>query len=93
MRRKPAIVGMTLLLMDVISDGWIGFIEEVAVLEDFQRMGIAQALLDWSLQVARAHHCVYVDLTSSPKREAARHLYTSVGFVERKTGSYRLNLL
>jgi ribosomal protein S18 acetylase RimI-like enzyme len=60
----------------------------VVVDEKMRRLGIGAALIRYALDLARESGAEGVSLTSNSQREAANHLYKSLGFELRKTNPY-----
>ena len=86
------IVGSLTLVLVRIPTGLRAIIEDVVVDERSRGQGVGRALNEHALEVARAAGAVTVDLTSRPSREAANHLYLSLGFEVRDTNVYRYKL-
>jgi len=59
-------------------------IENVAVLESCQRMGIGKILFDEIEKFGERHHCHYQMLVSGLARTGAHHFYKRLGFEEAK---------
>lgn len=78
---------LTLLVYPTLTE--IGArIETVVVDESVRRQGVARGLMDAALRVAAEKGAEIVQLTSSPARVAANHLYTTFGFKLLKTNAY-----
>ena len=86
------IVGVATLVVFRIPTGLRAWIEDVVVDEAAGGQGIGTLLTEAMLDKARTLGCKTVDLTSRPSREAANALYRKVGFEQRETNVYRLNL-
>ncbi|MFZ2803876.1 MAG: GNAT family N-acetyltransferase [Patescibacteria group bacterium] len=69
-----------------------GRIEDVVVHPEFRGKGIGRGLIEQLIGHARRNEYELLSLTSSPKREAANHLYTNLGFERYETNVYRLKL-
>jgi ribosomal protein S18 acetylase RimI-like enzyme len=69
------------------------FLDHLVVAEDWRRRGVARALMQHAIEVAAAAGASRLDLTASERKAEARALYASLGFHERATGSFRLELL
>lgn len=67
-------------------------IEEVVVDENYRRQGIARGLMEHLLEEGKNRKLKCAELTSNPKRVAANNLYQSLGFEQRETNVYRMNL-
>jgi ribosomal protein S18 acetylase RimI-like enzyme len=97
----------TVLLMAVDGDRYVGtltlalfriptalraWIEDVIADPAQSGRGIGRTLTEAALRVARERGAKTVDLTSRPSREAANHIYRSMGFEPRETNVYRYEL-
>lgn len=82
------IVGILTIAIYRVPTGLRSIVEDVVVDQDFRRRGIAEALLLAAIKFARSAGVNGISLTSNPQREAANHLYQSMGFELRKTNSY-----
>jgi ribosomal protein S18 acetylase RimI-like enzyme len=86
------IVGSLTLVIFRIPTGLRAWIEDVVVDESARGRGVGEALNRFALDRARADGARTVDLTSRPSREAANRLYQRLGFTERETNVYRIEL-
>jgi ribosomal protein S18 acetylase RimI-like enzyme len=91
-RLDGQIVGMALLLTLTTLSGDTGYVEEVVVDEAARGRNISTALMRALLDLAARKGLRFVDLTSRPSRDAANHLYRSLGFRLRETNCYRYDL-
>jgi ribosomal protein S18 acetylase RimI-like enzyme len=82
------ILGMLTLIVYRVPTGVRARIEDVVVDESVRGQGIAAALVERALEVARAKGADGVALTSNPRREAANKLYQKVGFKKWETNMY-----
>ena len=82
---------MTLVLFR-IPTGLRAWIEDVVVDEAARGRGVGETLNRAAIEWARGAGATTVDLTSRPSREAANRLYRRLGFQERATNVYRLDL-
>ncbi|MBM3261051.1 GNAT family N-acetyltransferase [Candidatus Kaiserbacteria bacterium] len=89
---KNNIVGMTMLAYYHKPTGRVGIIEDVIVDQAYRRQGIGRALVQRAIDTGRRCGLKHIELTSNPSRVEARALYTSLGFKERDTGCFRLEL-
>ena len=57
-----------------------GYIDNVAVREEYRRQGIAQALLDVFLRFGKAHQLAFLTLEVRASNDPAKQLYLKHGF-------------
>ena len=69
------------------DDCWL---EDLFVLEEARRAGWGRALLDASLERARARGCARIELDVDEGNEAAQALYESAGFISSKRPGERV---
>lgn len=86
------IVGMLTLVTFRLPTGVRAWVEDVVVDAAARRRGVAEALLQAALELARTRGAQTVDLTSRPSREAANRLYQRTGFEQRLTNVYRFTV-
>jgi ribosomal protein S18 acetylase RimI-like enzyme len=86
------IVGSLTLVLFRIPTGVRAWIEDVVVDESARGQGVGEALNREALRVAGDAGARTVDLTSRPSREAANRLYQRLGFEQRDTNVYRIEL-
>lgn len=91
-RNGDSIVGMATLITILTPSGLYGIVEDVVVHERVRGRGIGRALAERLITEARRQRMMMLELTSSPSRIAANHLYQSLGFQKRETNPYRLIL-
>jgi ribosomal protein S18 acetylase RimI-like enzyme len=84
-----AIVGAVTLVLFRIPSGLRARIESLVVDEGARGRGVGRALCEEALARAKVARATTVDLTSSPARQAANHLYETLGFEARRTNVYR----
>jgi ribosomal protein S18 acetylase RimI-like enzyme len=87
-----SIVGTLTLVLFRIPTGVRAWIEDVIADPAASGQGVGRALNQAALDEARRRGARNVDLTSRPSREAANHLYRSMGFQPRETNVYRYEL-
>ncbi len=87
-----SILGSMTLALFRIPTGLRAWIEDVVVDEEARGRGVGEALNRAAIERARSAGAATVDLTSRPSREAANRLYRRLGFQERTTNVYRLDL-
>ena len=90
--RDGVIVGSMTLAMFLIPTGRRAWIEDVVVDGEARGKGVGQLLNERAIEIAKEAGARTVDLTSRPSREAANRLYKRLGFVERETNVYRLEV-
>ncbi|MGP0032027.1 MAG: GNAT family N-acetyltransferase [Acidimicrobiales bacterium] len=88
-RDEGVVVGMLTLAVFTLPTGVRAWIEDVVVDDAARGSGVASALVQSALDLARAQGARTVDLTSRPEREAANRLYLRLGFARRETNVYR----
>jgi ribosomal protein S18 acetylase RimI-like enzyme len=86
--REDPIIGILCLTVYRVPTGLRSIIEDVIVDENARRQGIGEALVRYAIELAREAGANGVSLTSNPQREAANHLYRSMGFELRRTNPY-----
>ena len=89
---EQAVVGTMTLAIFRIPTGPRAWIEDVVVDGSARGRGVGEALNRVAIDRARAAGATTVDLTSRPSREAANRLYRRLGFEQRTTNVYRLDL-
>jgi N-acetylglutamate synthase-like GNAT family acetyltransferase len=72
--------------------GLIGRLEDVLIHSDFQSGGLGKLIIDELITLGEKLQLRQIVLTSNPKREAARHIYVSRGFVLYETGVFVRNI-
>ena len=87
---RNRIVVMLCLVVYRTASAFVARVEDVVVLSDNRGRGIGRRLMDFAVEYARGLGVNRIDLTSHPGREAANHLYASMGFEKRNTNVYRL---
>ncbi|WP_420847168.1 GNAT family N-acetyltransferase [Nonomuraea basaltis] len=91
-RMEGQIVGTLTLVVLPLPAGIRARIEDVVVDEAARGRGVAAALTEHALELARKSGARTVDLTSRPSRQAANRLYERVGFQRRESVVYRFQL-
>ncbi|MBR5467542.1 MAG: GNAT family N-acetyltransferase [Bacteroidaceae bacterium] len=87
------IVGMTTVCCFTIPTGRHASIEDVVILPEYQGIGLGRKLVQHALETLKATRLQYkVGLTSKPARIAANALYRSMGFVQKETNVYTLEI-
>ena len=83
-----AIVGTLTLVLTRLPSGFKGRIEDVIVDEAARGQGLGERLTEEAMRLAAEAGARSVELTSSPRREAANRLYRRLGFEQRETNVY-----
>ncbi len=91
-RLEGRLVGTLTLAMFPLPTGLRAWIEDVVVDSAARGAGVGAALVSSALDTARTAGARTVDLTSRPSREAANRLYGRMGFTQRQTNVYRIEL-
>ncbi|MGI8791666.1 MAG: GNAT family N-acetyltransferase [Acidimicrobiales bacterium] len=86
------IVGTLTLAMFRIPTAMRAWIEDVVADPAASGQGVGKALSHAALTEARQRGAKTVELTSRPSREAANHIYRSLGFQLRDTNVYRYEI-
>jgi ribosomal protein S18 acetylase RimI-like enzyme len=86
------IVGTLTLVLFRIPTGIRAWIEDVIADPAAAGQGVGRLLNQAALDESRRRGARNVDLTSRPSREAANHIYRSMGFEPRETNVYRYDL-
>jgi GNAT superfamily N-acetyltransferase len=82
------IAGMLTLALYRVPTGGRSIVEDLVVDEQFRGRGIAKALLQSAIEIAREAGANGVALTSNPQRVEANQLYLRMGFKKRQTNAY-----
>jgi len=85
---KGPIVGLLTLIVYPTPTGVRARIEDVVVDESARGHGLASALIQSALEIAKQKGADGVALTSNPRREAANRLYQKLGFTRWETNVY-----
>ncbi len=90
--KSDEIVGILTLVIYDIPTARRAWIEDVVVDAEHRGEHIGLALVDKAIEIARECHANQINLTSNPRRTAARSLYRRCGFTEVETTLFRLKL-
>lgn len=82
------IAGMLTISIYRVPTGVRSIVEDVVVDTAFRGKGIAKALMQSAIEIAREAGANGVALTSNPQRVEANQLYLSLGFHKRETNAY-----
>jgi len=74
------------------TGGRVGRIEDVVVDEKFRGKGFGKMLMEKLIEIAKENNLTKLQLTSSPKRQAARGMYVTMGFEMKDTNVFILDL-
>jgi GNAT superfamily N-acetyltransferase len=86
------VVGMVTVCVFTTLTGTKAYLDHLVVEREWRRRGVARALMEHAIEVARSAGASRLDLTANAGKTAARALYASLGFQPRDTGSFRLEL-
>ena len=86
------IVGSLTLVIFSIPTGKRAWIEDVVVDEKCRNKGVGEVLNKDAINIARQRGVKTVDLTSRPSRQSANRLYNRLGFIQRETNIYRIEI-
>jgi ribosomal protein S18 acetylase RimI-like enzyme len=87
------ILGALTLVTFPIPTGVRAWIEDVVTDEAARGKGVATALIDEAIRLAKQASARTIDLSSRPSRMAAGVLYERMGFEQRETRMYRYKLI
>jgi GNAT superfamily N-acetyltransferase len=86
--KDSQIAGMLTISIYRVPTGIRSIVEDVVVDADYRGRGIAKALLQEAMSVAREAGASGIALTSNPQRVEANQLYLAMGFKRRETNAY-----
>lgn len=86
------IIGMGALVLVNVPEKLKGRIEDIVVDAEYRGRGIATAITKMLVSRAKERKIRLLELSSSPKREAANKLYQKLSFMRVETNVYRLYL-
>jgi ribosomal protein S18 acetylase RimI-like enzyme len=87
------LVGMVTLCVFTTLTGPKAYLDHLVVAPACRRHGIGRALVQYAIRRAQAAGASRIDLTANSQKQAGRELYRSLGFRERDTGIFRLDLI
>ena len=82
----------SLIVHQVPSEGFVARVEDVIVLESHRGKGYGRKIMEELIKIARKKKVNKINLTSNPKRVAARNLYNSIGFEMYDTGVFKMEI-
>ena len=86
------VLGMVTLCFFRTLTGPKAYLDHLVVDPGARRQGVGRALVEHAITHARAAGAARIDLTAGDRKEAGRALYASLGFRERDTRVFRLQL-
>ena len=86
------VVGMVTLCVFRTLTGPKAYLDHLVVGPDWRRRGIGRALMQYAIEQASTAGASRIDLTANAQKQAGHALYRSLGFQERDTENFRLNL-
>lgn len=92
LKDKERTVGMVTLCLYHAPSGCKGCIEDVVILPEYQGKGLGKQLLQHVLDEAKLHTPLTIYLTSRPQRIAANSLYRKLGFQQKETNVYKMDI-
>lgn len=90
--RDGRVVGMVTLCVFRTLTGPKAYLDHLVVAPEWRRCGIGRALVEHAVAQAVAAGASRVDLTANATKQAGHALYRSLGFRERETHNFRLDL-
>lgn len=72
--------------------GEVGRLEDIVVDENYHGQGLGEKLVVRLVEIAKENNLQKIQLTSSPRRIAARRLYQKIGFEMKDTNVFVMNL-
>lgn len=85
-------VGMATVCRTLAPTGIKWWVEDVVVSDHVRGHGLGRRLVEYALDYISSIESASVMLTSRPSRVAANNLYRSMGFGQKETNVYRMNL-
>jgi ribosomal protein S18 acetylase RimI-like enzyme len=89
---RGEIVGTVTLCVFTTLTGRKAYLDHLVVAPAWRRRGIGRALMAYAIEQARAAGASRIDLTANAQKQAGHALYRSLGFRERDTNNFRLDL-
>lgn len=84
------VAGMVTLNITFSLRGTYGTINDLVVDPEYRGQQLGRQLMEAAHKVGWARNCTHINLTSSPHRKTARHLYQDMGYEIKETGVFRL---
>ncbi|HPN54475.1 MAG TPA: GNAT family N-acetyltransferase [Candidatus Moranbacteria bacterium] len=93
LEEKRQVIGFgSLIIHQVPCEGCVARIEDVIVDSTRRGEGHGRKITEKLIAIAKNKKARRINLTSNPKREAARKLYLSMGFKIYETGVFKMEL-
>jgi ribosomal protein S18 acetylase RimI-like enzyme len=89
---KGEVVGTVTLCVFTTLTGRKAYLDHLVVAPAWRRRGIGRALMEHAIQEARAAGASRIDLTANAQKQAGHALYRALGFRDRDTNNFRLEL-
>lgn len=85
--------GCAVMCINTLLIGKQATVENVIVNSSCRGKHVGRSLMEFLIEYARTHYeDIVLNLTSNPKRIAANNLYRSLGFQQRETNVYKLEV-
>lgn len=91
-RSGNEIAGMASVIFYWVPTGLIAFIEEFTVDRNFRGWGMGVALINKLIERAVARDAKHISTYTNPSRIAANAVYQKLGFFNKETNFYRINI-
>lgn len=89
---KYQLIGTATLVVYKIPSGIGALIEDFVVNEKYRGLGVGKKIIQHLIEYCGEKGIKYIHLTSNPQRIAANKLYRSLGFKQKETGLYYLEI-
>lgn len=90
--KDKQIAGMITVGIYYSPTGGKAWIEDVVIDKDYRGKGLSKQLVAHAIEFIKSRRIPLLMLTSNPARLAANKLYRSLGFEQKQTNVYRMNL-
>ena len=92
LRDNGRIIGCCTMAVFFSPTGKKASLEDVAVLPEYQGKHLGRKLIEYALEEMRKEAPIHIQLTSRPSRIAANGLYKALGFKQKETNVYVLDV-
>lgn len=92
LRDNGRIIGCCTMAVFFSPTGKKASLEDVALLPEYQGQHLGRMLVEHALNEMRKEAPIHIQLTSRPSRVAANGLYKALGFHQKETNVYFLNV-